>query len=68
MLFDSDKNDLTALINRQPNVNEDVDTRESVTILPVGSTVVVHHKDGDFECMEQQLNMDEKTIMTEAIR
>ena len=47
VLFDNYENYNTALINRQPTVNEYIDTHENIPFLPVRSTVAVQHKDGE---------------------
>ena len=41
VIFDNDENNHTNLMNRQPNVNEDVPTLENIPLPPAGSTVVM---------------------------
>ena len=46
VLCDNNEGTHTVLINRQPQISEDVDTHENIPFLTTGSTVAVQQEDG----------------------
>ena len=45
VLCNNDKSNLTLLVNRWPQFNEDIDTNKNIHFRPTGSTVAVHGED-----------------------
>ena len=51
VLFDSDKSDHSALVNKQVHANEDEDTNKNISFVPIESIVVVQCKEtGPWAC------------------
>ena len=49
LLFGNNERNHTALIERQPHVNIEIDTQENFPFLPPGSTLAVQHHDGGLQ-------------------
>ena len=66
VLCDNDKINLSVLVDRQTNSNEDIGTHKNIPFLPAGSMVAVQWEDDNHSHREQLKDADQMTREAEA--
>ena len=68
ILCHNDESSHAALKRRHCQSHKGTDALVSIPLLPIGSTVMVQHSEGNHRCLKQQMGMDQKTTIGDVTR